>query len=209
MRSVCTIEDCATGHYARGWCRKHYLRWKRLGSPLDAAMTWAPVNAPCGYCAGPVTAGGKYRRWCSYTCSRAAERPRARECAQCGESFSLLTVHPRSGRRVKSDKATCDRCRKPNHLRAFIPAIVARDGNACGICQETVDLTIRYPDPASPSVDHVIPRSKGGADDLTNYQLACLGCNVRKRDRIDFECLTAATAVGASPTNHPMKGTDP
>ncbi len=33
----CTIDDCDAEHYARGWCRRHYERWQRHGSPLGAA----------------------------------------------------------------------------------------------------------------------------------------------------------------------------
>jgi hypothetical protein len=29
---VCTIEGCGNEHRARGWCVKHYYRWKRQGS---------------------------------------------------------------------------------------------------------------------------------------------------------------------------------
>jgi hypothetical protein len=33
-------------------------------------------------------------------------------------------------------------------------------------------------------VEHIIPRSKGGASDLENLALACPGCNLHKADRI-------------------------
>lgn len=29
----CSIADCPTTAYARGWCQKHYTRWKRTGDP--------------------------------------------------------------------------------------------------------------------------------------------------------------------------------
>jgi hypothetical protein len=35
-----------------------------------------------------------------------------------------------------------------------------------------------------PQVDHVIPRSRGGSNDLGNLALACLPCNARKGARL-------------------------
>lgn len=32
MSSPCKLPDCQTAHHAKGWCRKHYRRWKRTGS---------------------------------------------------------------------------------------------------------------------------------------------------------------------------------
>lgn len=30
---LCTIDDCTNVHYARGWCMKHYTRWRSHGDP--------------------------------------------------------------------------------------------------------------------------------------------------------------------------------
>lgn len=32
--TICTIEDCTSPAYCRGWCRTHYNRWHRQGDPL-------------------------------------------------------------------------------------------------------------------------------------------------------------------------------
>lgn len=32
--------------------------------------------------------------------------------------------------------------------------------------------------------DHIMPKSKGGADSLSNYQTMCLPCNEAKADRM-------------------------
>ena len=58
--------------------------------------------------------------------------------------------------------------------------IFARDKSICQYCGRKfarADLTI----------DHVIPRSRGGRDTWENLVLACSGCNLKKRDRTPEE----------------------
>jgi hypothetical protein len=32
-QTVCSIDDCDAIHYGRGWCKKHYERWRKFGDP--------------------------------------------------------------------------------------------------------------------------------------------------------------------------------
>lgn len=56
-------------------------------------------------------------------------------------------------------------------------ALIARDGYVCALpgCAAITDLTI----------DHVIPISKGGTDDLPNLRFLCRSHNSSKSDRDD------------------------
>lgn len=63
-------------------------------------------------------------------------------------------------------------------------AVFERDDWTCQICARSVDRAATFPNPNSPSLDHVIPLSKGGDHTYANVQLACLRCNLRKGDRI-------------------------
>jgi ATP adenylyltransferase len=47
----------------------------------------------------------------------------------------------------------------------------------CGICAEERAL----------EVDHILPKSRGGKDDLTNYQALCYSCNAAKRNTDDTD----------------------
>ena len=44
--STCLIADCNAPAAARGWCRKHYMRWKRHGT-TDDPVRRQYVPAPC------------------------------------------------------------------------------------------------------------------------------------------------------------------
>ena len=56
----------------------------------------------------------------------------------------------------------------------------------CAICGRPVDFSLKPPDPGAPSADHIIPVSKGGhPSDLSNLQLAHLGCNQKKGSKIE------------------------
>lgn len=60
---------------------------------------------------------------------------------------------------------------------------VVAAGTHCELCGEPVDKTLRFPHPMSPSLDHRLPLSRGGAPlARANAGLAHLGCNSRKRD---------------------------
>lgn len=52
-------------------------------------------------------------------------------------------------------------------------AIFARDGGRCQYCSAKAE-----------SVDHVVPRSKGGRHTWENVVAACRPCNAAKRDRL-------------------------
>ena len=55
----------------------------------------------------------------------------------------------------------------------------------CGICGKPVDMSLRYPNPMSKTIDHIIPINRGGhPSDIENLQLAHLTCNLDKSDRL-------------------------
>jgi len=56
--------------------------------------------------------------------------------------------------------------------------VFQRDGHRCQYCGTTKEPL---------SIDHVLPRSRGGADSWENVTTACLGCNVRKGNRTPRE----------------------
>jgi 5-methylcytosine-specific restriction endonuclease McrA len=58
--------------------------------------------------------------------------------------------------------------------------IMLRDGHQCQYCQK--HLPVR-----DLNIDHVLPRSRGGADSWENLVTACRPCNLRKGRRTPEE----------------------
>ena len=67
----------------------------------------------------------------------------------------------------------------------------------CGICDRPVDFSLKYPHPLSPTIDHIIPLSKGGhPSDIDNLQLAHRCCNRQKSDKlIDRRSVTEQAVI--------------
>ena len=61
-------------------------------------------------------------------------------------------------------------------------AIYERDRWTCQICGRALAPTASQNDPASPTIDHIIPRSAGGSSEPDNLQATCRPCNSGKRD---------------------------
>lgn len=58
----------------------------------------------------------------------------------------------------------------------------------CALCGELVDKSLRFPNPLSASIDHIIPIAKGGHPAaLENLQLTHLKCNQNKATKIVYE----------------------
>ncbi len=89
----------------------------------------------------------------------------AGHCSYCG-----FRVHePRNFPRVRT--------RRVDRLRS---ALLDRDGPWCFYCSRPFG-------PELPStLDHVVPRSRGGPNAIGNLVLACGPCNNRKADRVDI-----------------------
>lgn len=77
--------------------------------------------------------------------------------------------------------------RLPGNRGAFDKARlkILKTQTICGICGKPVDFSLKSPHPLSPTVDHIIPISKGGhPSDIDNLQLAHRCCNREKSDKL-------------------------
>src|SRR5690349_10907709 len=83
-------------------------------------------------------------------------------------------------------------------------AAIARGKPDCALCFEPIDYTLKYPDPMSFVVDHIIPLGKNptperiaALDVISNKQAAHNTCNRAKWDHVEGEDLGPRTFVTA------------
>jgi len=89
--------------------------------------------------------------------------------------WSLHSEHTTLPRPMVIRLVTYVRVPRDTHRRKITRrAVFARDGWACQYCGTRSSLT----------VDHVIPRSKGGASTWDNIVASCAPCNRRKGDHL-------------------------
>jgi HNH endonuclease len=51
----------------------------------------------------------------------------------------------------------------------------------CEYCKSPADFTTEFF-----SVEHIIPKAKGGSNEISNLAFACIGCNILKSDKTEF-----------------------
>jgi len=99
------------------------------------------------------------------------------KCKKCGKQF--INKYGEKRRIYCSDKCSKAHSKKLRSKK-FKAKVFERDGWICQICGEKINKTYYYPHPKSASVDHIIPVSLGGPDELYNMQAAHLICNIMK-----------------------------
>ena len=191
--------------------RDYVARRAAEGRPVDYGATRSRVDAVCEFCRAEFRArtDGGTVRFCSLRCAndfqgrrpprkstsrQRAERRAARAaagssgggrvyvcgaCVFCGSAFTGIGG---------SARYCSKRCRTKNRTRSFGLSGVERiriyeaDVWCCQICSEPVDRHANHLSDWYPSLDHIIPRSNGGSDDISNLRTAHRWCNSVRGD---------------------------
>ncbi len=135
-------------------------------------------------------------------------------CKECGREFTRHEYAINSNRRSRITNWTPTYCCKDCMLKASrrsgrvkrrererkltfkaipLAELIKRDNGICQICGKPVDLTDGWYDECDhfhvgrnyPTVDHIIPITRGGDNAWDNVQLAHQHCNSAKCDRVD------------------------
>jgi len=91
---------------------------------------------------------------------------------------------------------SCDRGPRPG-IRFNRRNVFARDGNQCQYCGRSFPTS-------ELSLDHVVPRSRGGMTSWENIVCACVACNVRKGGRTPHEARMQLVRQPLKPKRSPL-----
>ncbi|HET8909757.1 MAG TPA: HNH endonuclease [Ktedonobacterales bacterium] len=152
---------------------------KNINLSRDAKLLYLAALAYCGgqLTVGLLRAGGVHTATVQVdvdagACAAELIEAGLRDVAESGDYVvnDDLDDNP-SGAQVRAE---CDWSDVAVRLR---PVVLAHDGCTCQYCGATDDLTL----------DHIIPRSRGGNSRLANLRTACHACNSAKGARTPGE----------------------
>lgn len=89
----------------------------------------------------------------------------------------ILTADGKCGPHAAEARAAKDAARPNFRERGYDAeydrnhAVVLREETHCGLCGRLVDKSLPGTDPDGPSVDHIVPRSRGGSNARENLRL--------------------------------------
>lgn len=177
---------------------------------------------PCQFCGWTFFATNAGHRFCSQQCAWAQKGLQDGRRFSCGRFTVILWSDCADcGRTWPSTFAQASRCpscsvshrravkRMRNAFRRGAPSISGqvvtdseifeRDGWRCQLCGDPVLPFIKGLHPRQASIDHIVPVSKGGEHVAANLQLAQLGCNSAKRDRMVVPCHSEGASTSSLP----------
>jgi 5-methylcytosine-specific restriction endonuclease McrA len=201
---LCSVEGCGDKHFARGFCRAHYKRWRKVAYPekvvdearrarekyrgkkVERQRAWRKANP------------GWTREW--QKARRLADPERGREASRRWRRLNLEKTRAQERARRAARKTTSDK--KPARTRANNPTKLASN-HRYRAGKRGVESTLTAAEwlillSMSPvcywcgrpfntrrgaTHDHVLPLSRGGANTLQNSVCACFQCNTRKGSR--------------------------
>jgi 5-methylcytosine-specific restriction endonuclease McrA len=181
---ICSIEGCDRRNHAKGFCQRHYMRFYRHSDPLAGASYHQPPGTVClvdgcekrhatkGYChkhfARLTRQTDEWREWKrKYNRQphvREAENRRLRERYATDPEYRARILTSQASRPSRTLKQ-----RSPEFQKEWRRLLLRYNG-LCAYCGVQPGTTL----------EHVIPRSRGGTDKIGNLLPACNQCNASK-----------------------------
>lgn len=206
----CVVCEVPIENHRRGR-RKLYCS-RRCGTKANRTLK-PKRKANCDNCGNEFTTAKDDQHFCQASCRLEVQKAitlektkafyrelypdgiKRKPCGWCGEILEVPAKRTLASRRyhercsIEAQRAryrikTVKRQSKTKPSRLAADQVLREYGDKCHICQETIDLDLARTSRMGLTVDHVIPLSKGGTDELHNLRPAHWICNNRKSDKL-------------------------
>lgn len=188
----CRVCDMPTGRPRKGrprdFCPLHNSsNDRKKWSVLQVRRSLAVTCATCQQGFEPVKVGQTY---CSNACRVRAHldrqtvaRPHHRRCVECGSVLGVLYKKLCAPCKEQAQRAV-DARRNQKRRAAGPPidrtALIRERGDKCHLCGKRIDLRLSGLHPMGLNIEHLVPVSDGGTNDLDNLHIAHRKCNVMR-----------------------------
>ncbi len=166
---------------------KHYMAVRIVGAKRAFSLLFRELAEVVSYEEGKYS-NYDFESWCEVSQFRRSFEPDGHDWVS---TVNFYIAVPRIIRLLFYDRLP------RNEVKFNRRNIFARDRNRCQYCGK------RYPT-SELSLDHVIPRSMGGASGWENVVCACTGCNVRKGGRTPKEARMTLVQKPVKPRRNPL-----
>lgn len=200
----CRCDECREANTAA--CRERRQRARSRGYVYVRPERRGASAIACDHCGEPLLRrgpGASVHQTCRQLVLR-AEAKRRRAKAKLDKAAAGVSANPRNAftagtcrfclesfvrRNTPSPycSAACRRADRPKPVRPSVRrAIFERDDFVCQLCSESTEPDADPMSDWAPTIDHVIPQSKGGSHDPENLRCAHRWCNSVRGDETHY-----------------------
>ena len=189
------------------FCKKYNIAIGTFRSRLSKGMSIEEAIQKnfvcvCEICHNEFISDRPNKKYCCKTCENRGvhgkgeyKTPKIFICAVCGKEFESLNKNAKTcSKECNSDLARIERNKRYNYLKQqghFDKSVTLKNvfnkfNGKCQICEKQLNFECNCLSDDYPSIDHIIPLSKGGFHEWNNVQLLCRKCNCTKSNKINF-----------------------
>lgn len=187
------------------FCKLHSININTFNARLKSGMTIedavkSEFLLTCEICGKQFVSDRPWRKYCGSTCqNRSAHgkgpyrEPYTTKCVVCGNEFEAVKRNAKTcSQHCREALARIDRNRRYKNLKRLgkfdesvtLENVYKKFNGICQGCGKKLTFECSCLSDNYPSIDHVIPLSKGGVHEWQNVQLLCRRCNCIKADAV-------------------------
>ena len=186
-------------------CKKYGVNVSTFRSRLEMGLTLEQAlrhefYCKCDICGKEFVSKRPNKKYCCKTCAKRAakhagqyKKPKIFNCIVCGKEFENLRDDAKTCcRKCRVDWSRIDRNKRYDRLKEIghfdssvtLKNVFKKFNGECQCCKKQLTFDCDCLSDDYPSIDHILPLSKGGFHEWENVQLLCRKCNCLNGDNV-------------------------